>query len=120
MDRTFTVEEAKAMLAEAEPVIADIMEARVELAQRMQSFQAGDRSELPELKGLEARLSERLDWFVSRGVQVKGYAPLLLDWPTVRDGRMLLLCWLENEPALLWYHDADLGFMGRRPLTDLE
>ena len=72
------------------------------------------------MKGLEARLGDQLDWFTSRGVQVKGYAPLLLDWPMPWGDRVLLLCWLENEPELAWYHDAELGFLGRRPLTDLD
>ena len=28
----------------------------------------------------------------------------------------LLLCWLEGDRALAWYHRLDLGFAGRRPL----
>ena len=119
MDRTFTLAEAEAMLAEAQPVIAGIIGARADLAERMQALQSGDRRALPEVKGLEAQLSEHLDWFVSRGVQVKGYAPLLLDWPSQQGDRLVLLCWLENEPALGWYHDAELGFLGRRPLAHL-
>jgi len=27
-----------------------------------------------------------------------------------------LLCWLEGDPDLAWYHRVDLGFAGRRPL----
>jgi hypothetical protein len=120
MEHSFSVAEARAMLAEARPVIADIVAARRQLAECMRAFQAGDRRVLPDMKGLEARISERLDWFASRGVQVKGYAPLLLDWPQRRGDRVVLLCWLENEPELAWYHDADLGFLGRRPLSDLD
>ena len=119
MERTFSVSEAIAMLAEAAPVVAELVACRAELAERLHALEQGDRQQLPEVKGLEARLGEHLDWFTSRGVQVKGYAPLLLDWPHERDGRLLLLCWLENEPALAWYHDAQLGFLGRRPLSEL-
>lgn len=117
--RTFSLREAQATLTEAGPVIAAILACRVELAERLQAFQRGERHQLPEVKALEARLGEHLDWFTSRGVQVKGYAPLLLDWPHEHAGRLLLLCWLENEPALAWYHEAELGFLGRRPLSDL-
>jgi hypothetical protein len=28
----------------------------------------------------------------------------------------VLLCWLEGDPELVWFHRADLGFAGRRPL----
>jgi arsenite methyltransferase len=30
----------------------------------------------------------------------------------------VLLCWLEGDPKLSWYHRLDLGFAGRRPLVD--
>jgi hypothetical protein len=53
-------------------------------------------------------------------VQVKGFAPLLLDFPMRHDGRDLLLCWLEGERELAWYHDVAHGFPGRRPLSDLD
>ncbi len=50
------------------------------------------------------------------GVELKGWAPLLLDFPADLDGVPVLLCWLEGDRALEWYHRADLGFMGRRRL----
>jgi arsenite methyltransferase len=30
----------------------------------------------------------------------------------------VLLCWIEGETELRWYHRLDLGFAGRRRLTD--
>jgi hypothetical protein len=50
------------------------------------------------------------------GVEVKGLAPLLLDFPAEFDGVPVLLCWLEGEQRLDWYHRLDLGFAGRRRL----
>jgi hypothetical protein len=29
----------------------------------------------------------------------------------------VLLCWLEGEPELSWYHRLDLGFLARRRLS---
>lgn len=71
-------------------------------------------------KGHEARLAEILDGFTRDGIEVKGYAPLLLDFPSMLDGREVLLCWLENETELRWYHDPAHGFAGRRLLPDSE
>jgi hypothetical protein len=28
----------------------------------------------------------------------------------------VLMCWLEGEQELCWYHDARYGFAGRRPV----
>jgi len=93
--------------------------ARADLAEISAALRRGGDSPLggvPELKAAEARLHEQLTWFTDSGLQVKGFAPLLLDFPASLDGIEVLLCWLENEPELGWYHRLDVGFAGRRPL----
>ena len=88
-------------------------------ALREKALEDGDRSQRAEIKALEAHLSELLDWFRDEGIHVKGYAPLLIDFPMRAADRIVMLCWLENEPELAWYHDGAEGFLGRRPLGDL-
>lgn len=71
---------------------------------------------LPELKGAQARLDELLTQVQATGAELKAIAPLLLDFAGELDGVPVLLCWLEGDRELGWYHRADLGFAGRRPL----
>jgi hypothetical protein len=52
------------------------------------------------------------------GAELKGWAPVLVDFPADLDGVPVLLCWLEGDPGLEWYHRADLGFAGRRRLAE--
>jgi hypothetical protein len=40
----------------------------------------------------------------------------LVDFPAVRDGREVYLCWLEGEPEIGHWHDLEAGFDGREPL----
>jgi hypothetical protein len=42
----------------------------------------------------------------------------LLDFPSLRDGREVYLCWQEGEDAIEFWHDPEAGFAGRRPLAD--
>jgi hypothetical protein len=42
----------------------------------------------------------------------------LLDFPSLRDGREVYLCWQEGEDAIGFWHEPDAGFGGRRPLDD--
>ena len=42
----------------------------------------------------------------------------LLDFPSVRDGREVYLCWQDGEDAIGYWHEPDAGFAGRRPLED--
>jgi hypothetical protein len=68
------------------------------------------------LKAAEARLDELMTEVQLTGADLKGVAPLLVDFPADLDGVPVLLCWLEGEPELAWYHRLDLGFAGRRRL----
>jgi hypothetical protein len=40
----------------------------------------------------------------------------LVDFPALRDGREIYLCWEEGEDAIAFWHDTDTGFAGREPL----
>lgn len=120
--KVFTVDEARAQLAELRPVLAEIIVVRANLAElgfalAAEGAPTSSLGGLPELKGAQAHLDEMLTDVQGAGVQLKGFAPLLLDFPGLLDGQPVLLCWLEGEADLEWYHRADLGFPGRRRLS---
>jgi len=40
----------------------------------------------------------------------------LVDFPAIREGREIYLCWLEGEDEIRYWHDLEAGFGGREPL----
>ena len=42
----------------------------------------------------------------------------LLDFPSLRDGQEVYLCWQEGEDAIGFWHEPGAGFAGRQPLED--
>ena len=40
----------------------------------------------------------------------------LIDFPAIRDGREVYLCWIDGEPDIGYWHELDAGYRGRRPL----
>jgi len=40
----------------------------------------------------------------------------LVDFPALRDGREVYLCWLEGEDEIGYWHDLEAGYAGREPL----
>ena len=40
----------------------------------------------------------------------------LVDFPAVRDGREVYLCWIDGEDDIRYWHELDAGFRGRQPL----
>lgn len=116
----FTVEEARAELERLLPLLDEFVVVRSEAAELGASLPDGGPATtlggLPEFKAAQARLDELMSAVQEAGVQVKGVAPLLLDFPARLEGQDVLLCWLEGDDRLGWYHRVDLGFAGRRPL----
>jgi arsenite methyltransferase len=117
----FTVDEAVAELQRMLPVLDEIVALRADAAELAAAAAPGGRATslgaTPELKAAQARLDELLTQVQGTGVELKGLAPLLVDFPSELDGTDVLLCWLEGDRALAWYHRADLGFAGRRRLS---
>jgi hypothetical protein len=50
------------------------------------------------------------------GVQVKDLEQGLLDFPSVIDGKNVLLCWKLGEKEIGYWHSPEDGFAGRKPL----
>lgn len=115
----FTVAEAREVLAGLLPQLDRIVEVRAdarELGVDVASGVPNPLGGLPELKAAQATLDDLLTQVQSTGAELKGLAPLLLDFPADLDGIPVLLCWLEGDRSLDWYHRTDLGFAGRRRL----
>ncbi|MFF5261021.1 DUF2203 domain-containing protein [Actinomadura viridis] len=118
-EREFTVAEARALIPQVREHAAEIVRLRADLAELTLDLRvrgASERGGIPEVKASEARLDEEIAWFTGQGIEIKGLAPFLIDFPAVLEGRSVRLCWLEGDEELAWYHRTDLGFAGRRPL----
>jgi hypothetical protein len=51
------------------------------------------------------------------GIQLKDYSRGLIDFPSMRDDRIVLLCWqIGDGDEIEWWHDIEAGFAGRQPL----
>ncbi len=130
--RYFTVDEAQALLPEVDALLA---RARAQVA-RVQGLEGGAGEPQPghrrnghvqhdtmdqaptrereqaatELRTIVTRLGEL-------GVIVRDIRAGLVDFPTLRGGREVYLCWRVGEPhAIRWWHEVDAGFQGRQPL----
>jgi hypothetical protein len=51
------------------------------------------------------------------GIEIKDHTRGLIDFPSMRGDRVVLLCWqLGEDEEILWWHETDAGFAGRQPL----
>jgi hypothetical protein len=124
--RVFSIEEANALL----PAVRGALESIQRAHRRLIPFQnaARDAAEAAERGGggisggaIYARALTQLALHTgqleSLGVQIKDYTRGLIDFPSLRDGRVVLLCWQLGEGNQIeWWHDVEAGFAGRQPL----
>jgi len=112
----FTVAEARDVLIELMPTIERFVTVRADAAEIQASVRGNTLGGAMELHELNQSLDSLMRTIQETGVQVKGWAPLLMDFPATLDGEDVLLCWLEGDLGLAWYHRTAVGFAGRRPL----
>ena len=118
MERVFTLAEARGLLPEVRRRADEAISVRADLVELQAALEQGEPRPrlggIAEAKGFQAQLSELLGWFPAQGIELKSIAPLLIDFPAEMDGEPVLLCWLEGEYQLAWYHKPEHGFAGRR------
>jgi hypothetical protein len=116
----FTLAEARAELSRIRPTLDRLVAVRADAAELAAALGPGGSPTalggMAELKAAEALLNELITAVQDTGAHLKGLAPLLLDFPASLAGQDVLLCWLEGDAGIDWYHRVDLGFAGRRPL----
>ena len=124
--KLFTIQEANALLPSVRIILAKIQRAHRKLVHyREDAKKAAAAAEqggggiengvayAAVLTGLTVQLSE----LETLGVQLKDFERGLVDFPSLRDGRVVLLCWQLGEgDELEWWHGVDAGFAGRTPL----
>jgi len=124
--RIFTVQEANALLPEVRIIVGKIQRAHRKLArfrdEAQKAAEAADRGGGGVANGVEYAISltdltVQLSELEALGVQLKDFDRGLIDFPSLRDGRVVLLCWQLGEgDELEWWHDIDAGFAGRTHL----
>jgi hypothetical protein len=133
-DRSFTLEEAQALLPVLESLLRTAIDGKKliesvdtelqELAHRV--FLSGGM--LVNVVQMARRKAERektiqkvkdaLAEIDAGGVQVKDLDMGLLDFPCQVEGHTVLLCWKLGEKGITHWHGTSEGFAGRKPIDE--
>ena len=73
-------------------------------------------SEGTQYLGTALRLNRIMNDLESKGCIVKGIKEGLVDFPSIREGREVYLCWKVPEKEIQFYHEIDSGFAGRKKI----
>ena len=129
--RYFTPAEANALLEQVRPAAERLVEHRKAFSEaaarraQLATHVAGnggdlDPGEVREDAEQMEREAEAVETAVNElselGVLVKDLDRGLVDFPALRQGEEVLLCWQVGEDEVAFWHGLDEGFAGRKPL----
>jgi hypothetical protein len=122
-ERHFTREEANALIPQLGGLLSRLREAKDELtdteahevlAESAPGNGGGGEGRQVGVAFLEVR--RLLETIEQSGIVLRDIDRGLVDFPAMRDGREVYLCWELGEDDVAYWHDLDAGYGGREPL----
>ncbi len=113
------------ILSDLRKARSELLEARQQLEERFHGVArsnghvtpGGDLERLMrETEEARSRITTALRELTDLGCELKDADRGMVDFRTLRDGRVVYLCWLMDEPRIMFWHELDAGFRGRQPL----
>ena len=122
--RYFTVAEANRLIPKLEQFTSELRGLRqeleglgVELTPFFQVVQRnGGHPKSSQFIQKVRKFRETIDYIHSRGCLLKDIEQGLIDFPHLRDGREVYLCWRSGEKEIRYWHELDAGATGRQLL----
>ena len=119
----YTIEEARSLLPGVQTWLEEISTLRERLSKldlRLTNLgsagnDVGGETVNSSIK-LRADMLSIIQEFTARGIQIKDLERGLIDFPALKNGKEIFLCWEKDEEDIQFWHDLDSGFSGREPL----
>jgi hypothetical protein len=130
MARLFSLAEANALLprltrefallrqlrSEARDIRAELLRLEAKGKSNGRDVASEIRERQEHLEEMGARVKAILDGISVLGCELKDVDEGLVDFPSLRDGRTVYLCWKVGEETIGYWHELSTGFAGRQPL----
>ncbi len=124
MTKYFTPEEANRVLPQVRALVVQVMQAREAIIAAQpelwpvleKSLGNGGSKKAGELLGEFQRVEHGVQGLLTIGCTLKDMSIGLVDFPALREGREVLLCWKFDEPEVMFWHDLQSGYQGRKRL----
>jgi hypothetical protein len=111
----FTPSEAKKTLPLVRKIVADILDTSREMRMIADEIGSGVEND-PRIQKLADDIEKFMQELEEIGCYFKdwNFSIGLIDFPAIIDGREVFLCWRSDEDDIMYYHDIDAGFAGRK------
>jgi hypothetical protein len=125
-DRLFTLAEANGLIPQLNSRLTSVKQAKAALVRTREDIRkASARAEYgggstvgPLYITSLHQVSVNIRAIQDLGVLVKDLDMGLCDFPHLRDGRIVFLCWKLGEQEIRWWHEITTGYKDRCPLEN--
>jgi len=125
-DRLFTLSEANHLIPQLNTRLTSVRQAKAVLTRTKEDIRkasaradyGGGSTVGPLYISSLQQISTNLQAIQEMGVLVKDLEMGLCDFPHLRDGRVVFLCWKFGEQEIKWWHETSTGYKDRCPLED--
>jgi len=123
--KVFDLDTARETLVVIKPIVEEINAKRMELTEAYERLQEEqdtlERMYLEShMKDLDAAIDSLFRKIEALGGVIKGIDPILVDFLSFHKNRYIWLCWKEDEDTIMYWHELNEGFAGRKPISLLE
>ena len=126
MPRYFTLQEANETLNLIRPLMDEVQKIRQKILQNQpeawpaieKSVGNGGNRALSNMVQDFEKLDELIHQIQATDVLIKDINLGLLDFPALKDGREVYLCWQYGEGDIAFWHEVEAGFAGRQPIEN--
>ena len=131
MARYFGIDGANEMLAEVRPLLEQlrddrerVAEVNAELQRERETNGSAEHAEQlaereKELRAIVRRMQRAVAQIDGWGITLREIGTGLIDFPALANGRPIWLCWRLGETEIGWWHETNVGFDQRQPLSEL-
>jgi hypothetical protein len=124
MPRYFTLEQANETVELIRPLMDEVQTIRRKILESQPEAWTAIEKSVGNggNRALSAMIQdfEKLDALVHRiletDVLIKDINTGLLDFPALRNGREVYLCWQYGEGEIAFWHEVEAGYAGRQPI----
>jgi len=111
----FTPSEAKKTLPLVKKIVQDILDSSKEMRLIADDI-GGEVEKDPRIQKLADNIDDFMKELEEIGCYFKdwNFQIGLVDFPSIINGQEVFLCWRSDEEDILYYHEVDTGFAGRK------
>ena len=119
-EKHFTQAEAFAELSFLRLCFQELYELHntIENARKSGAGNGGGTVPTQALAEARIRVEEIMTEIDRRGIQIKDVRRGLVDFPHVKDGREVFLCWVLGEESISYWHELSAGYAGRQRIGE--